>query len=905
MSRTTLRIKTSLLVLAVAIVSAVGLAMSPAPAMARTLSEYVTETTGTSFDRSDAYDAGDAAASSADDGLSAQSVSSVTPMSFSDRMLYFCKYESSQNYDQGLSSGDGYHAMGYFQFDNRYGLGNFLESVYAAYPDTFTSLKQIGDIYGWDVDANGGDTRTYRVGGRQYTLAEDLNWSWHQAYAADPTLFSQLQNGWAAQSYYVPAKSYLSSSYGIDLDSYDDCARGMCWGMCNLFGDGGWRKWAQGAGLSSSMSSRQFASSLANSLIAGISNGKYSYTYGSSYVSRYRKELDDCLGYLGSTVDELASANEGSVADGTYTICLASDTSKTVGVISGGTNVCVGSSSGSTQQWKVSSAGDGYVTIENVSTGKLLDVSAGTKVQGTNVQQWSSNGTTSQLWVPVSNGDGTYTFYSALGQGLVLDIAGGSTSDGANVEVYADNGTQAQRFVLDQSLDSQAMAHADDLADGTYSVSVDSSLSAVLDVAAGSTADGANVQAYASNDTDAQRWVVSHDASGYVTLTNVASGKVLDVAGASSAAGTNVRQWTSNGSKAQKWVAVRSSNGSYTLVSALGGDVVIDLAGGSTANGTNLQIWGSNGSSAQRFWFSDGNLQKVSLNKDGSQLASGCYTVSTGLSGSKVLDVAGGSTSDGGNVQIYSSNGTTAQTMYVSVDESGYVTLTDVGSGKVLDVAGGTCASGTNVQQYASNGSRAQKWVAVAGSDGSVTLWSALGGGQVLDVTAGSTVDGTNVRTYASNGTGAQQWRFSAHAALSDGTYVLESMAAPGRCLDVAGGSSSDGANVRIWTKNGTAAQSWKVTSVGDHVTITNVGSGKVLDVAGGSSAAGANVQQYSSNSTSAQGWHLTMTTSGLTIVSSLGTSLDVAGGLASDGTNVQTYVANGTSSQCWIPRSA
>lgn len=50
---------------------------------------------------------------------------SVKPMTFSDEMLYFCKYESSCNYDQGLSSGDGYNAMGYFQFDRRYGLGDF------------------------------------------------------------------------------------------------------------------------------------------------------------------------------------------------------------------------------------------------------------------------------------------------------------------------------------------------------------------------------------------------------------------------------------------------------------------------------------------------------------------------------------------------------------------------------------------------------------------------------------------------------------------------------------------------------------------------------------------------------------------------------------------------------------
>ena len=42
--------------------------------------------------------------------------------SLSNEMKYFARFESNQNYDQGLSWGDGYHAMGYYQFDNRYSL---------------------------------------------------------------------------------------------------------------------------------------------------------------------------------------------------------------------------------------------------------------------------------------------------------------------------------------------------------------------------------------------------------------------------------------------------------------------------------------------------------------------------------------------------------------------------------------------------------------------------------------------------------------------------------------------------------------------------------------------------------------------------------------------------------------
>ena len=63
------------------------------------------------------------------------------------------------------------------------------------------------------------------------------------------------------------------------------------------------------------------------------------------------------------------------------------------------------------------------------------------------MQQYASNNTWAQKWIAVSNGDGTVTLHSALKYGLVLDVAGASTANGANVQVYASNGTKAQRWV--------------------------------------------------------------------------------------------------------------------------------------------------------------------------------------------------------------------------------------------------------------------------------------------------------------------------------------------------------------------------------------------------------------------------------------------------------------------------
>ena len=255
--------------------------------------------------------------------------SSVSPMTFSDEMLYFCKYESSCNYDQGLSSGDGYHAMGYFQFDNRYGLGSFLKAVYQYNPSQYKALKVIGDRYGWDVT---GATRSNNTFTR---LGNDLNTAWHAAYKADPNEFSRLQNGWAYTEYYsgsLGARGCLGA-FGINLDNRPDCIKGLCWGMVNLFGAGGGASYIKNgnyyganwffkySGINESMSDETLIVTLCDFVVNNVSK-RYpkQQIYWKGWQNRYRSEKEDCLSYL--NVDRWI--NSGGKwwyrhADGSYT----------------------------------------------------------------------------------------------------------------------------------------------------------------------------------------------------------------------------------------------------------------------------------------------------------------------------------------------------------------------------------------------------------------------------------------------------------------------------------------------------------------------------------------------------------------------------------------------------------
>lgn len=239
--------------------------------------------------------------------LYSRSVTSVSPMSFSSEMLYFCKYESSANYDQGLSSGDGYHAMGYFQFDNRYGLGNFLKAVYNYNPSRYSCLKIIGDRYGWDVS---GATRS---NGSFTQLGNDLNTAWHAAYKANPSEFSQLQNGWAYSEYYDASDGVRKAlkAMGINIDDRPDCIKGLVWGMTNLFGKGGGAAYIKqgeyyganwfykNSGIKDSMTDVEFVTTLCNYVVNNVAKRYPNQSqYWKGWQNRYKNELKDCLGYL-------------------------------------------------------------------------------------------------------------------------------------------------------------------------------------------------------------------------------------------------------------------------------------------------------------------------------------------------------------------------------------------------------------------------------------------------------------------------------------------------------------------------------------------------------------------------------------------------------------------------------
>ena len=257
------------------------------------------------------------------------------------------------------------------------------------------------------------------------------------------------------------------------------------------------------------------------------------------------------------------------------------------------------------------------------------------------------------------------------------------------------------------------------------------------------------------------------------------------------------------------------------------------------------------------------------------------------------------------------SSSTTDKTAATLVDGGLYM-IQNVNSGLYMEVAGGTAANGTNVQQWgAEEAASHNTWRVEAADDGYYRLYSQVSDGStyLLDITGAKSANGTNVEIYQNSGTKAQLFKFVEN---SDGSYVIYTKASSDeKCVEVADGSTSSGANIQQYIYNGYSCQKWNLTLIEEEEDTTkpasalknnglymiqNVNSGLYMEVAGGVAANGTNVQQWGAYSASAHNtWKAQYAGNGYyKLVSQVGDGntylLDLDYGNVADGTNIQIY---------------
>lgn len=232
-----------------------------------------------------------------------RSVQGVSFVNVTPEMKYFTKYESHGNYNQGFSYGDGYNALGYYQFDRRWSLIPFMKQVYNYSPEKYSMLKDAIDR-GSEISNT---SNAMYENGQLTELGRIAQEAFQGAYNTDPVEFSALQDAYAYNSYYAVTEAWLKSGLGIDISGRADCVKGMVWSITNMCGTGGCRDFFRWANLSNDMSDREFVTALSNSVVNNVAT-KYASQpqYHEGWKNRYKNELKDCLVYIAE--DEAAAA---------------------------------------------------------------------------------------------------------------------------------------------------------------------------------------------------------------------------------------------------------------------------------------------------------------------------------------------------------------------------------------------------------------------------------------------------------------------------------------------------------------------------------------------------------------------------------------------------------------------
>ena len=390
---------------------------------------YVAETTGVQVNKEDYYSEEGSPEALISLFSMGRSTSGLRPVNLSNDVTYFGAYEGG-SYAQTLSSGDGFHAVGYYQFDNRYGLLDFIRAVYAYDPSKYSMFEQFNYI----ADSTFKADNAMRQNGQFTALGVALNSSWKAAYAADAEEFSRLQDGWEYIKYIEPALDYLDSR-GIDMYSRADVVQGLCASLCNLFGPSGWHKFVggysdgydwngfynswkywDGCGLNNDMTDAEFVSTLCDYVVENVGvfyKGQPQYHQG--WQNRYKREKAQCLAMIAEHGDTHVKAEDATEPDQD-------------GSLGGGSSSNEGSGSsgnGSTAAGDTNGSASG-----NAPSNGSVGSNGGTSSNGGNVSAGSAGSTSGDTANSGSVGSGASAGTS--GQGSISSGAGNAVGDGSN-----------------------------------------------------------------------------------------------------------------------------------------------------------------------------------------------------------------------------------------------------------------------------------------------------------------------------------------------------------------------------------------------------------------------------------------------------------------------------------------
>lgn len=523
--------------------------------------------------------------------------------------------------------------------------------------------------------------------------------------------------------------------------------------------------------------------------------------------------------------------------------CLsAAQTSATSTMVIGSSGSCVDISAGSklagagvdewtctgasNQSFAFSPTSDGYYTIQPQNDNLCLDAGSGSVTTGIQVVQNACSGGYSQKWRVNQNSNGTYAVSSANALGC-LDIYAGRTANGTIATTYACHGSTNESF---QMPGFKATASFSAGSPSLAAMVIQSSGSCV-DVNGGSNKAGLGIDQMTCSGTSNQNFIFTPVQGGYYTIKPQNDGLCLDAGSGSVTTGVQVVQNSCSGAVSQQWKVQANSDGSYSILTSSGAGC-FDVYAGQTANGAIVTTYACHGSSNERF-----SMASFHPSTYTGQTATSSPTISP-ASGSYSSPLSVTITPAAAGTPIYyTTNGTTPTSS--STRYSAPISLTSSATIEAIAIASGSAPSTVVSANYTVQSP-------AGGSTASSTTMVIQSSGSCVHVSGSSTQAGAGIDEWSCTGANNQTFNYTP---VSGGYYTIQPQS-DGLCLDAGSGSVTTGVQIVQNPCSGAASQHWKLqaNSNGTYSVLTSNGAG-CFDVYDGQTANGTILTTYACHS--------------------------------------------------------
>ncbi|MDO4532653.1 MAG: RICIN domain-containing protein, partial [Coriobacteriia bacterium] len=442
------------------------------------------------------------------------------------------------------------------------------------------------------------------------------------------------------------------------------------------------------------------------------------------------------------------------------------------------------------------------------------------------------------------------------------------------------------------------------LANGWYFIESAKKLYLVL----GIDTDSGNAAAQKDKNKAYQRWYLKYISSkGGYYIRNGKTDKYLSVDGAKKQGASVIQLTKKAGGKGAVWTIKETSAGGYIIKSLLG-NVILDINGGKKVkDGANVDIRKkvvSSGKVApyQRWYFLP---EEPDVDPSNVTIANGVYKVNLATSSkSQVLNVAGASMENKGNVASATSSIAQSQKWGISNAGGGFYYIVNVNSGKALTVEDGKKTATANISQYkltskGKNGGNAQKWAIHKNSDGTVSFINKETG-MALQLTKDAS--GANARTYFANNTAKEKFELTKTAIIGSDKdiYSIAFSKKTSNVLTVPKNSLDSGEQLESSTYKKGLNQKFEIVKVGDNMyTIQSAVSGKFL------STIGNELVQAGKSGSDWQKWTPVWRTTGIQFVNvASGLAMTITDGSTKDGANAIVSSKSSSTAQRFVIQS-